>query len=107
MRRVSIGIALILEAAYSTLSLYGFLQLRRARRLAKAVEELQVGAPIPQQGGAELRNLRCIPDWGCYKTLSNLPFVDFFVSPRSLPPRVTLANWWVLWLGSALMPTAT
>jgi hypothetical protein len=94
MRRVSIGIALILVAAYSALFLYGFLQLRRARRLVKAVEELQVGAPVPQQRGAEFRNLRCIPDGGCYKSSSNLPFVDYFASPRGLPPRVALANWW-------------
>src|SRR5260370_22664108 len=94
MRRVLIVIALILIAAYSTLSLYGFLQSRRARRLVKAVEELQIGVPIPQQRGAEFRDLHCIPDSGCYKALSNLLFVDFFVSPRRLPPKVTLSNWW-------------
>jgi hypothetical protein len=94
MRPVLLGIALILIAAYLTLSLYGLLQLRSARRLVKAVEELQVGARIPQQLGAEFRNLHCVPNWGCYKALSNLPFVDFFASPRRLPPKVTLSNWW-------------
>jgi hypothetical protein len=94
MRRVWIGIVLIVSAAYLTLSLYGFLQLRRARRLVKAVEELQVGVPIPKQRQAQFSNLRCVPKWGCYKSLSNLPFVDFFASPRSLPPKITLSNWW-------------
>jgi hypothetical protein len=94
MRRVLIGIVLIMSAAYLTLSLYGFLQLRRARRLVKAVEELQVGAPIPRQRQAQFSNLRCVPNWGCYKSLSNLPFVDFFASPRRLPPKLTLSNWW-------------
>jgi hypothetical protein len=94
MRRVSIGIVLIVIAAYLTLSLYGYLQLRRARRLVKAVEELQVGAPIPRQRHAQFSNLRCVPKWGCYKSLSNLPFVDFFASPRRLPPKLTLSNWW-------------
>lgn len=94
MRRVLIVIALFLIAAYSMLSLYGFLQLRRARRLVKAVEELQVGTPIPQQRKSEFRDLHCIPDWGCHKGFSNLPFVDFFASPRRLPPRVTPSNWW-------------
>jgi hypothetical protein len=84
MRRVLIGIALILIAACSTLSIYGFLELRRARRLAKTVEELQVGSPIPKQREAELRDLHCIPDRGCYKFVSNLAFVDFFdENPRT------------------------
>jgi hypothetical protein len=61
--------------------------------LVKAVEELQVGAPIPRQLQAQFSNLRCVP-WGCYKSLSNLPFVDFFASPRRLPPKLTLSNWW-------------
>jgi hypothetical protein len=62
--------------------------------LVKAVEELQVRAPIPIQRRAQFSNLRCVPDWGCYKSLSNLPFVDFFASPRTLPPKLTLSNWW-------------
>jgi hypothetical protein len=112
MRRLLTDFALIVIAAHLTLSLYGFLQLRRARRLVKAVEELQVGAPIPIQRRAQFSNLRCVPDWGCYKSLSNLPFVDFFASPRRLPPKLTppfvdffasprrlppkltLSNWW-------------
>jgi hypothetical protein len=67
MRRVLIGIALIVSAAYLTLSLYGFLQLRRARRLVKAVEQLQVGVPIPKQQQAQFSNLRCVPKWAVSK----------------------------------------
>jgi hypothetical protein len=62
--------------------------------LVKAVEELQIGAPIPRQRQAQFSNLRCVPKWGCYKSLSNLPFVDFFAQPRRLPPKLTLSNWW-------------
>lgn len=102
MRRVLISIALILLAAYSTLFLYGLVQLSRARRLVRAVAELQVGAPIPQQLQVEFRNLHCVPNWGCYKTLSNLPFVDFFASPRRLPPKLTLSNWWGVIVGIGL-----
>lgn len=94
MRRLLIGIALILVAVYSTLFLYGFLQLRRARRLVRAVEELRVGAPIPKRTEADFRNLRCITDWDCHTGVSNLPFADFFATPRWLPPRLTPADWW-------------
>jgi hypothetical protein len=96
MRRALIGIVLTLVAVYLALSLYGFLQLRRARRLVRAVEELQVGAPIPKQREAEFHNLNCRPDWGlgCHTAVSNLPFVDFFAAPRRLPPKLTLSNWW-------------
>lgn len=91
-----IGFALILVAAYLTVSLYGFLQLRRARRLVRAVEELQIGAPIPKQREAELHNLNCGPDWGvgCHTAVSNLPFVNFFAVPRRLPTKLTLSKWW-------------
>jgi hypothetical protein len=94
--RPFIGFALILVSAYLTLFLYGFLQLRRARRLVRAVEELQIGAPIPKQREAEFRNLNCKPDWGvgCHTAVSSLPFVDFFAAPRRLPPKLTLSNWW-------------
>jgi len=93
--RPFIGLALILVAAYLTLSLYGFIQLRHARRLIVAVEELQIGAPIPT-ARSEFRNLNCRPDWGvgCHTAVSNLPFVDFFAVPRRLPPKLTLTNWW-------------
>lgn len=94
MRRVLIRIVVIAGAAYLTLSLYGFLQLRRARRLVKAVEELRVGAPIPKRPETDFRNLRCITDWDCHISVSNLPFVDFFATPRWLPPKLTQANWW-------------
>ncbi|MGC1222458.1 MAG: hypothetical protein WA872_11770 [Candidatus Sulfotelmatobacter sp.] len=94
MRRLLIGIVLIVSAAYLTLSLYGFLQLSRARRLVKAVEELQVGVPIPKEQQAQFSNLRCVPKWGCFKRLSNLPFVDFFAQPRRLPPKLALSDWW-------------
>lgn len=93
-RRALIGIVLILVTAYLALTLFGFLQLRHARRFVKAVKELQVGAPIPRQLEAEFTNLRCVPDWGCYESVSNLPFVDFFASPRRLPPKLTLSSWW-------------
>ena len=43
MRRVLIGSALILSVAYLALTIYGVLQLNRARRLVKAVEELPAG----------------------------------------------------------------
>jgi hypothetical protein len=94
--RQFISFALILVAAYLILSLYGFLQLRRARRLVKAIEELPIGAPIPKQLGGEFHNLSCIPDWGggCHTAVSNLPFANFFAAPRSLPPRLALARWW-------------
>lgn len=94
MRHVLIGIVLILVAAYSTLFLFGFLQLRRARRLVRAVEELQVGAPISKLREADFRNLNCITDRDCHAAVSNLPFVDFFAAPRRLPPRLTQSNWW-------------
>ena len=94
MCRALIGSLLILATACLALTLYGFLQLRHARRLVKAVEELQVGAPIPRQRGTEFTNLRCVADWGCYKSVSNLPFVDFFASPRKLPPKLTPSGWW-------------
>lgn len=94
MRRVLTIIFLILITAFSTLSLYGFFQLRHARRLVKGVADLQIGKPIPNNGQAEFRNLRCISGWGCYKGVSNLPFMDFFASPRKLPPRMTLSKWW-------------
>lgn len=93
MRRLLISIGLILVAAYAALSLYGFVQFRRARRLVRAVEALQVGVPIPQQA-VEFRNLNCIPHWGCHTEVSNLPFVDFFAAPQRLPPKLTLSNWW-------------
>jgi hypothetical protein len=94
--RPFIGFALILVAAYLMLSLYGFLQLRRARRLVKAVEELPIGAPIPKQLEGEFHNLNCKPDWGvgCHTAVSNLPFVDFFAAPRRLPPRLAPSRWW-------------
>lgn len=94
MRRLVISIVLILVVVYAALSLYGVLQLRRARRLVKVVEELPIGVPIPPNSTAELRNLHCVPTWGCYKSVSNLPILDFFAVPRSLPPRVALSNWW-------------
>jgi hypothetical protein len=53
--RPFIGSVLILVAAYLSLSLYGSLQLRRARRRVRAVEELQVGTPILKQRQAEFR----------------------------------------------------
>jgi hypothetical protein len=94
--RPFIGVALILAAAYLMLSLYGFLQLRRARRLVKAVEELPIGAPVPKQLEEEFHNLSCMPDWGvgCHTAVSNLPFVSFFAVPRRLPPRLAPARWW-------------
>ena len=94
--RLFISFALILVAAYLMLSLYGFLQLRRARRLVRAVEELPIGAPIPKQLEGEFHNLSCMPDWGagCHTAVSNLPFVNFFAVPRKLPPRLAPARWW-------------
>jgi hypothetical protein len=91
-----IGLALILITAYLTLYVYGFVQLRRARRLATAVEAFQVGAPIPKQWEAEFRNLNCKPDWivGCRTSVSNLPLANFFAAPRRLPPRLGLSKWW-------------
>ena len=94
--RLFIAFALILVVTYLMLSLYGFLQLGRARRLVKAVEELPIGAPIPKQLEREFHNLNCRPDWGvgCHTSVSNLPFVNFFAAPRRLPPKLTLSNWW-------------
>jgi hypothetical protein len=94
MRRALIGTTLILAVAYAALSLYGVLQLRSARRLVKVVEELPIGAHIPPNLEPEFRNLRCVPTWGCLKGVSNLPILNFFLVPRSLPPRVALSNWW-------------
>lgn len=94
--RLFISFALILVAAYLMLSLYGLLQLRRARRLVKTVEELPIGAPIPKPLEGEFHNLSCVPDWGvgCHTAVSNLPFVNFFAVGRRLPPRLAPASWW-------------
>jgi hypothetical protein len=95
MRRVLIGIGLTLVAAYSALYLYGFLQLRSARRLTKSVEELQIGVPISQQQlRTEFPNLHCTPDRRCYTRLSNVPFPDMWLSRRAPLPRVMPAHSW-------------
>src|SRR5690242_6956634 len=94
IRRMLVSGALILVTGYMTLLVYARLQLRRARLLVIEVKELPVGLPIPKQPEAGFTDLRCVPDWGCYKAVSNLPFVDFFASPRRLPAKLTPSRWW-------------
>ena len=98
MRRVLIGIALTAVVAYSAAYIFGFLQLRRARRLVGAIEKLQIGAPISQQQlEIEFPDLHCTPDRRCYARTSNVPFSDFWLTrPAPLPRVMPAHSWYVL-----------